>query len=762
MDRIFKLPVGAAIFAALAFVGMMGIFAFSAVQPAEAQQSSNANLGSLSVMDGTETVTLTPAFRADRHNYHGSVPHSTAKVTVAATAEYVGAQVVGRGGWTFPTGNGPFTRDITVFAEDGSDQSYTVTITKLPRSSDATLKVLEVTDSNAKDVALKPGFEAGTTSYTAEVANSMETVTVKATANDEDVDSVSIEVAGGTGTDEEEATEAGNTETSDEKLSSIVTLAVAAATSDDIVTTITIIVRAEDTEATERYILRVTRKAESKNADLASLRITPAGSRRPVALNPRFDAGAINYSAEVANSVGTVTVTAIAADDENAGVVGVTDNTDDSAFMTDADDTATDADFTSDATLDPADTAATFTTLTITVTPEIGAANNKVYTIVIEREAPNSDATLKTLTVTHGDDEPVALKPEFEAGQASYTAEVANKVETVTVKATANDKNAGVAGVTDNTGDSAFMTDADNTATDADFTSDATLDPADTAATFTTLTVTVTAQDGSAKPYTVIIRSVARSTDATLKALSVNPGMETFAPAFDKDTENYTAQVPYSVESVAVTATPNNKYAKAKVDDEEDGMVPLKVGVNPIDITVTPDTTADDPTLGEYTVRVTRLAHSTDASLSVLNLWDGTDEVGDLSTSFMPGTMSYTVMADNDVESVTVAATPAEGATFMVNGSASRDVDLMVGDNTITVKVTATDGTTMMTYMITVTKAAATTDALLNRFDDDNDGSINRAEIDMAIDRFLGLTTDGAALSRADIDHLIDLFLGLA
>jgi hypothetical protein len=62
------------------------------------------------------------------------------------------------------------------------------------------------------------------------------------------------------------------------------------------------------------------------------------------------------------------------------------------------------------------------------------------------------------------------------------------------------------------------------------------------------------------------------------------------------------------------------------------------------------------------------------------------------------------VDADNDVESVTVAATPAEGATFMVNGGASRDVDLMVGDTVITVTVTAKDGTTMMTYMITVTR----------------------------------------------------------
>ena len=119
------------------------------------------------------------------------------------------------------------------------------------------------------------------------------------------------------------------------------------------------------------------------------------------------------------------------------------------------------------------------------------------------------------------------------------------------------------------------------------------------------------------------------------------------SPAFDKDTENYTAQVPYSVESeVAVTATPSNKYAKVEVDGEEDGMVPLKVGVNPIDITVTPDTTVDEPDLGEYTLRVTRLLESTDASLSALDLWlypmpTPMMEVGDLTSTFMADTMDY-------------------------------------------------------------------------------------------------------------------------
>jgi hypothetical protein len=37
MDRIFKLPVGVAVFAALALAGLIGVFAFSATPPAEAQ-----------------------------------------------------------------------------------------------------------------------------------------------------------------------------------------------------------------------------------------------------------------------------------------------------------------------------------------------------------------------------------------------------------------------------------------------------------------------------------------------------------------------------------------------------------------------------------------------------------------------------------------------------------------------------------------------------------------------------------------------------
>ena len=105
---------------------------------------------------------------------------------------------------------------------------------------------------------------------------------------------------------------------------------------------------------------------------------------------------------------------------------------------------------------------------------------------------------------------------------------------------------------------------------------------------------------------------------------------------------------------------------------------------------------------------------SSDATLMSLDLWRAPDdEVGNLTETFMTGTTEYTVMALNSDESVTVKAIPTHmGATVEVNGTAvdadgTAAVDLYVGMNTITAMVTAQDGETMMTYTITVTRAAS-------------------------------------------------------
>ena len=111
---------------------------------------------------------------------------------------------------------------------------------------------------------------------------------------------------------------------------------------------------------------------------------------------------------------------------------------------------------------------------------------------------------------------------------------------------------------------------------------------------------------------------------------------------------------------------------------------------------------------GKVTV-VDEPAPSTDATLSALSLGSLT-----LSPTFDAETTSYTTTTTNATNTVT--ATPADagasivitnkgttgGAVEVPNGSA---VTWQTGANTLTVTVTAEDGTTTKAYTVTVTKS---------------------------------------------------------
>ena len=100
---------------------------------------------------------------------------------------------------------------------------------------------------------------------------------------------------------------------------------------------------------------------------------------------------------------------------------------------------------------------------------------------------------------------------------------------------------------------------------------------------------------------------------------------------------------------------------------------------------------------------------SSDATLSALALSQGS-----LSPSFASGTLAYTASVVHSVNSLIVTPTTNDAnATAAVNGaSAATPVTLAVGSNTVTVQVTAQDGTTTQSYTVTVTRAAALTVAL--------------------------------------------------
>lgn len=93
---------------------------------------------------------------------------------------------------------------------------------------------------------------------------------------------------------------------------------------------------------------------------------------------------------------------------------------------------------------------------------------------------------------------------------------------------------------------------------------------------------------------------------------------------------------------------------------------------------------------------------------------------GTLTPTFSSSTTSYTASVPYATSTITLTPTvAATGSTVKVNGvavasgNASSAIGLNVGSNTITAVVTAQDGVTTKTYSVVVTRAAASTNALL-------------------------------------------------
>ena len=302
----------------------------------------------------------------------------------------------------------------------------------------------------------------------------------------------------------------------------------------------------------------------------------------------------------------------------------------------------------------------------------------------------SDDATLSALTLSG-----VTLSPSFASGTVAYTARVAHGVSSTTVVATPT-----------HAGASREITPADTDANAAGH--QVTL----TAGGETVITAEVTAQDKmTTKTYTVTVTRAAaeppQSDDATLSALSLS-GVS-LSPAFASRTITYTASVANSVESTTVTASTSHASATvviAPADADANGhQVNLGVG----DTEITAEVTAEDGSaMKTYTVTVTRApaGASSVATLSELTLSGVT-----LSPVFASRTITYTANVDNSVSATTVTAlTTHDKATrkILIGGvqDLDADVDLAVGDNTITVEVTAEDGVTTKTYTVTVTRAA--------------------------------------------------------
>ena len=210
--------------------------------------------------------------------------------------------------------------------------------------------------------------------------------------------------------------------------------------------------------------------------------------------------------------------------------------------------------------------------------------------------------------------------------------------------------------------------------------------------------IIVTAEDGNQKTYTLTFSKVLDK-NAKLDALSVS-GVTLDPETFNSSTYSYLGVVDGNVESVTVYATLHDSDKQSFITETVDGVdyyygprvVDLDYGTNVIYVKVQ----AEDPEISQpYTITITRNRKSVKTLKEIAV--DGTPIQG-----FDPTTMEYTApTVPYSQTEATVTAVVADGseATYTVlnqQGGVAADgkITLNTGDNNVTIRVRAMDGTT--------------------------------------------------------------------
>ena len=185
--------------------------------------------------------------------------------------------------------------------------------------------------------------------------------------------------------------------------------------------------------------------------------------------------------------------------------------------------------------------------------------------------------------------------------------------------------------------------------------------------------------------------SVATPPSSNCDLSSLTCSNATLSPAFNKSTTNYTATVPYAVESLYLSYKAADGSARVSVSGNT-----LVVGSNTVTVTCTAATGAKK----NYTITVTReqdpnYKPSTDALLKELTL-----DVGTLSPTFSGAVTEYVAYVPYETRSATLSGVAKDEKALKVT-EATMQLS-QEGDNVMTVTCTAEDGTTSKTYTVHV------------------------------------------------------------
>ncbi|CAH1198772.1 hypothetical protein PAECIP111893_01097 [Paenibacillus plantiphilus] len=527
--------------------------------------SNNANLQSLTLSGG---AALSPSFSASTLGYTSSVSYSvnslsvmptvvdaTATVTVAVNGGTPEAVASGVASSALPLNVGVNTIEVVVTAQDGTTiQIYTVDVTRQP-NTDASLSGLSLSGG----AVLSPSFSAGTFGYTSSVAYSENSLSVTPVAHA--TATVTVAVNGGT----PEAVASG-------AASSALPLNVG-------VNTIDVVVTAQDGTTIQTYTVDVTRQL---NADASLSGLSLSGG---AVLSPSFSTGTLGYTSNVAYSESSVRVTPVA----HA-----------TATVTVAVNGGTPEAVASGAASSMLPLNVGVNTIDVVVTAQDGTTI-QTYTVDVTRQL-NADASLSGLSLSGG----AVLNPSFSTGTLGYTSNVAYSESSVRVTPVAHA--------------TATVNVAVNGGTPEAVASGAASSALPLNVGVNTIDVVVTAEDGTTiQTYTVdVTRSnyvgvtTPPSSINNLSGLSLQGGAE-LSPAFSPSTLVYTSSVANNVDSISVIpmladgkatvkVRVNNGTAESIKSGSVSAALPLKIGVNVIDVIVT----AEDGTSKSYTITLTR------------------------------------------------------------------------------------------------------------------------------------------------------------
>jgi len=186
--------------------------------------------------------------------------------------------------------------------------------------------------------------------------------------------------------------------------------------------------------------------------------------------------------------------------------------------------------------------------------------------------------------------------------------------------------------------------------------------------------------------------SIKKSSDARLKTLKVDNGKYKLAPTFNPDNTEYVVVVPTGTNQINLSGVTNSNKAQILSGL---GNVELKESSTTVQVVVK----AEDGTLKTYTVKINKKPNpnmlSTDATLKSLGL-NGYAP----NPTFKPNIFKYTVTVPYEVTSLPIDAIPNySGSLVTISGNTG----LKVGNNLVTIKVTAENGSTN-TYLVAVNR----------------------------------------------------------